>query len=182
MYVSAGLAKVCGCKGMWMHTYSWPSCLVETKKDLARQREEGRAKKSMCKVLDLKEHQDSWGQETGSHCVQSWRRERVAVKMLMPKLGCLLKKKAYLDDYILFLMPKLWCNNRRFLILPIWNLKGIFLGGTTFIWELKETDMIQQPDRQRCNALNHWKENHWQRHGAGVPARAADSHWGDGGH
>lgn len=48
---------------MWMHTCSWPSCLVETKKDLARHREEGRAKKSMCKVLDLKEHQDSWGQE-----------------------------------------------------------------------------------------------------------------------
>ena len=40
---------------MWMHTCSWPSCLVETKKDLARQREEGRAKKSMCKVLRLEE-------------------------------------------------------------------------------------------------------------------------------
>lgn len=47
------------------------SILVEAKKDLARQREEGRAEKSMCKVLDLKEHQDYGGQERGGDCVWS---------------------------------------------------------------------------------------------------------------
>ena len=51
--------------------FNGASILVEAKEDLSRQREEGRAEKSMCKVLGLKEHQDYWGQDRAGDCAWS---------------------------------------------------------------------------------------------------------------